>query len=780
MNNTKNSTLTCFCPPVYHGRRCENQTQRVSLTVQLRLLSDFRTIFAVVITLIDDQQGLIESYDQVNYLPMYDCLKKYNIYLLYATRPKNTSTNYTVRIDIYEKISFKYRGSWAFSIQFPFLPVHRTAVQLRIPSTKDILQGQETESCGNHGHYLQYVNTNATFCQCDKGWYGLHCDIQYECNCSPNSLCLGPNLCVCRLGKLGSHCYLKHSKCSCKNGGSCVWHDEWITQQNGFWCICPDGFSGFNCEVRDTQILISFGADVPIPSSLLFHFIRVRGKQNSHIHTTIFKKIPLDQNIIAIYRNDPFHILFIEIEPKIYYLSLLQENYHLADNITSVLTQSKKCLPISEIFNASIVARNLLRRIKLYHIPCQQRTKLDCFYDETHMCICNHDLQQANCFNFNHNMTYNCKGKSLCENEGRCFYDKIDCPTSSMCVCDECSYGSRCQFSTKGFAVSLDTILGYHIKPDVSFSQQRVSIKIAGAIATIMLVCGLVNSVFSIMTFQTKKIREVGCGCYLLVSSYTSAIVFILFALKFYFLIASQMNIITNRIFLSLNCILIDFLIKILVNIIDFLNACVGIERTVVTYQEKKLHKAKNKQIAKWAIILICVLTITTNLQDPIHRRLMDDEEENRTWCIVKYSSSVQAFNSTILLLHFICPFILNIATAFIIVFKVAYQRSGVQKQISYQQHLRQQFYRLKHILISPIILITLAIPRLVISFLSGCMKSPRSPWLFLCGHFISFLPPMSIFIVFVIPSKHYKKEFNAKFGYVRRYLLNRLRNRAT
>ncbi|CAF5037252.1 unnamed protein product, partial [Rotaria sp. Silwood1] len=398
-------------------------------------------------------------------------------------RPKNTSTNYTVRIDIYEKNSFEFRGTWAFSIQFLFLPVHRTAVQLHIPPTKAILQGQETEKCGNHGHYLQYVNTNGTFCKCDKG------------------------------------------------------------------CV-------------------------------------------------------------------------------------LQENYHSSANITSVITRSKRCLPIIELFNTTIVTRHLLRRIKLYHMPCQQRTKLDCFYDETHMCICNHDLQQANCFNFNHNMTYNCKGKSLCENEGRCFYDKPDCPTLFMCVCDECSYGSRCQFSTKGFAVSRDTILGYHIKPDGSFGQQRVSIKITVTIAMIMLVCGLANSVLSIMTFQTKKMREVGCGCYLLVSSYTSAIVFILFALKFYFLIASHMNIITNRIFLSLNCILIDFLIKILVNIIDWLTTCVGIERTVVTYQEKKLDKAKTKRIAKWIIIFIFVLTITTNLQDLINRHLMDDEEENRTWCI--------------------------------------------------------------------------------------------------------------------------------------------------
>ncbi len=53
-----------------------------------------------------------------------------------------------------------------------------------------------------------------------------------------------------------------------------------------------------------------------------------------------------------------------------------------------------------------------------------------------------------------------------------------------------------------------------------------------------------------------------------------------------------------------------------------------------------------------------------------------------------------------------------------------------VKKQ-SYRQHLREQFNKQKHLIFSPIILVLLAIPRLIISFLSGCMESVRDPWLF-------------------------------------------------
>jgi hypothetical protein len=40
-------------------------------------------------------------------------------------------------------------------------------------------------------------------------------------------------------------------------------------------------------------------------------------------------------------------------------------------------------------------------------------------------------------------------------------------------------------------------------------------------------------------------------------------------------------------------------------------------------------------------------------------------------------------------------------------------------------------------------------------------MKSSSDVWLFLFGYFISFIPPMLTFVVFIVPSKFYKKEFH-------------------
>jgi hypothetical protein len=172
--------------------------------------------------------------------------------------------------------------------------------------------------------------------------------------------------------------------------------------------------------------------------------------------------------------------------------------------------------------------------------------------------------------------------------------------------------------------------------------------------------------------------------------------------------------------------------------------------------------KKKSKQFAKWVILFVFILTISTYIHDPIHRGLIDDKEEQRTWCIATYSSSVLKFDWAINILHFSVPFLINLSSSLIIIISTARIRLKIQKKQTYSKLLREQIREHKHLLISPFILFVLALPRLIISFASGCMKSARNPWLYLIGYFVSFTPTMLTFFVFVLPSKTYKQEFTA------------------
>jgi hypothetical protein len=159
--------------------------------------------------------------------------------------------------------------------------------------------------------------------------------------------------------------------------------------------------------------------------------------------------------------------------------------------INTQIIPSHRCRSIDELFNSTFAKQHLLKRIKYYHLPCQQQSELVCFYDEVHFCLCTLD-RTANCFEFNHNMTYNCGGYNYCENDGYCFEDNPRCSTS-FCVYKQCYFGSKCQFSTKESILSLDTILGYHIHAGNEIRQQPIIVKVAIAFTMIVFFFGFIN-----------------------------------------------------------------------------------------------------------------------------------------------------------------------------------------------------------------------------------------------------------------------------------------------
>jgi hypothetical protein len=236
----------------------------------------------------------------------------------------------------------------------------------------------------------------------------------------------------------------------------------------------------------------------------------------------------------------------------------------------------------------------------------------------------------------------------------------------------------------------------------------------------------------------------------------------IIFLLKFLILLLSHMGLIKNRLFLDVQCHSIDFILRICLTMDQWLTACVAIERAYITIKGSNFNAKKTKLIAKWTIfVLLCVMAGTA-IHDSVYRDLFDEniDEEKRIWCYVKYSSTIQTFNKVMNIFHFLIPFIINIISALIIIVMNTRQRARVQVQENYRELLNGQIEQHRSLLIGPTVLIILGIPRLIISHTSGCMKSPSDAWLFLLGYFISLIPPILTFILFVLPSSTYKKAF--------------------
>ena len=776
--NNKNDSIetTCLCPATHYGDKCQYQNQRAVLTIQFRALSDsLRTIFAIIISLVDDsQQRIVHSYEQITYVSIRDCQRKFQIYLMYATRPKDQSNNYYLHIDFYEKVSMKYRGSVLLPIRFPFLPVHRLAFIVEIPKNDDNQRYCSNRNCGDHGQCIQYTNEPKTFCQCDPGWSGKECNIQHECTCSSDSICVGitsqnRSICVCPINRFGSRCFLRNTICrqltnnsSCNHHGFCLTNDDQMLYNPTFTCICSKGYSGDYCELADRKLTLRFEKNILTSNNVFVHFIQVREKAIP-LRSTYFQTILTGENAISIEWSLPFHLIFVELERK-YYLAYLNQIY----NNFEIISQSDRCPNITELFNETLIQFHFLRQIKYYHLFCQNSSlNLKCFHDATQLCLCQNFYNErvANCFVFDHQMKYDCLQQTECENDAACLHDIPDCPARSMCICPACYYGSRCQFSTSGFGLSLDAILGYHISPNISLNHQSSIVQFSFAMTIIFMIVGLVNGIVCMVTFKSKVILEVGCGLYLLILSILSLLIMIIFSWKYFILLFSQMTLISNRKFLLLHCYSIDVILRICLVMNEWLTVCIAIERTMMAVKGARFNKNKSRKAAKYVIVVFLLVIIGSSIHDSFHRSLIVEEtnhnsEVRRIWCIVRYNSFFRIYDYAIQSIHFFGVFTLNIVLAVILIWKKSKRAQTIYPEESFRMTFQRQLEKYQHILISPLVLVLLTIPRLIIVLMSKCMQSANDSWLFLIGYFISFLPSMLTFVIFVLPSKFYKAEF--------------------
>lgn len=787
-----NKTIACLCPPSFYGPVCQYQNERISLTLRFQTYSDLRRmLFLIVISLIDQSvERTIHSSQQITFASIRDCQRKFNVYLLYTTRSKQATKQYAIHIDIYEQISFIHRGSFLFPIEFPFLPITRMALELIIPPPPTPSNGCFRTRC-IHGRCIQYANqpNSETFCLCQTGWSGKYCNISHQCTCSPDSHCIGilsnnRSLCVCPLDRYGDRCLLENTICQsqanihCLNGGLCVPNNRYRTNEK-FFCICPHGFTGERCEISTTTLSVSFDRRIRLPAAILVHFVQVFSHAPPENGST-YKTIPISRRSVMINWPRPFHIAFIKFPNHEHYLLVVQRDAKQSVNINRTINPSDRCPFIGEIFNETMAQLHLLRRIKYYHLACERDSKTSsCFYDEDHFCLCDDfsGQRQANCLEYDYRKQFDCFGQSSCLNDAQCLQDSQLCPTTSVCICSGCFYGTLCQFDVKSYDLSLDPILGYYIQQHLAIRNQPHVVLITMLITVLMTVAGFLNTGLSFITFKNSSARETGCGYYLFSSSIVGTFLTVIFASKYWILIMTQINYVTNRSFLYFQCVTVDFLLRVFLSVDQWLQACVAIERGVTSMKGTSFDRRKSIRLAKVVIPMLLVVLAGTSIHEPIHRRLIDEdtEDQRRIWCVVRYSRQLQLFNLFIYVLHFLVPFTINLASATLIIFITARRRPNASNHQTSRQLLLKQFQQHRHLFVSPLLLVILTLPRVIIAFTVSCMKSADQSWLYLSAYFSSFLPPMLTFAIFVLPSVHYKEVFVHAVNHYRIYLRRRL-----
>jgi hypothetical protein len=581
-------------------------------------------------------------------------------------------------------------------------------------------------------------------------------------------MCIGSSnnksICVCPIDRYGRQCSFSLI-CpinACQNGGQCVPADTSIPGSN-YTCICSDRFFGPNCEYRKAKLDVSLD-DISIPPYLVAYFFTL-SKKSDPIETIVLRKLTLFQRIVTFHIAVPFQLTFIQVNDK-YYLAVLQQ---LAKaEISTSISPQQECTHVQQLLNSTVLKIIPYRRIIHFHWLCHTNYNLTCFIDETYLCLCTND-HHANCMTFNRQRNFICPSNNHCENGGQCLQDHPTCPSTQICLCRSCFFGDQCQFYAKGLGSTLDEILGYEFRRNKRLSEQPITVIIAATITIVIFLIGMISSILSIITFLREKSHEMGCGIYLLASSITSLLTMIVFLMKFCFLFYSHQDHIDKKKILDGNCYGIELILKVLLYTDNWLNACVALERIIYVIKGTSFNKTLSKKIAIGISVSVVPIMWCLFVPQMIYLHIFHDDAEERSWCVIKYSGWLATYSTTLIFVHYFVPLAINILSIICITTVATYRRILIQKHHSFCSHLRKQIKKNKHRLISSGIIICLTLPYLIISIVLDCKKSSNLFWFYLVGYFLSFCPAAFIFLIFVLPSSHYRKEFNEFLRYIRR-----------
>ena len=783
----------CFCPPSYYGTFCQYQSEHLTilLNIQTRYLMNFSTVFRLMVSLLNENQ-VIQSYDETVFT--YDQYNAGSVYLidLILERMTNlslyqrTKSKY-VRVDSYiiKNTSVQYISSWLFDISFPFLPVNRLATVLLLVN-ESFTAMYCRKRCGLHGKCMHYINwKEKEYCWCDQGWFGEHCqsrsssDLCQSTSCSPHSYCIIINeekkqtKCLCPLGKSGDQCYITHDPCSsnpCRGNGICLPLNE---RDLEYQCKCKGTAFGRLCSESPMQLNIyieSTRTDFSFIPVMIFIFGdsygNVFNQQNRVLHTDV--KLPTTLQMYVTYRQFGFVRMFYNLSTSSYYLISLHRGRATRSVNTSVKSENL-CENVSDLFNETVLNEySYLKRLKLYHLPCQQNHKLRCFFDEYRMCICTR-MHHSDCHLFSHQYGI-C---DYCENNGLCLTQK---PNEDQwkfrCLCSDCSFGSFCQFVTGNYFFTLDMLIGIDMKTgNSSFNEQPTLVHLTLAFLLFLLFINVIFNTPSIFVFSKKKFRQVGCDLYLFYLTVVSGIGLILLFLRFFYMLIIQMYLIENILFLRIGCKSLEYLIRLIPSVFDWLTVCISIERVYTVIKDVQFTKIvalKTSKIARWIIFGVFLINILTTLHRPFYLKLVDeitvnDEPRGHPWCVLDFgSTSWDIYEKVINICHLILPFILNLlAVLSFIVSRVNFElTSTIRKNKSSRfTIIIEQIFKYKSLIISPIVILTLQIPRFVFTFTLACIKYPWQRYAHLISYFISFLPLTAILFIYIIPSPKYKQQ---------------------
>ena len=237
------------------------------------------------------------------------------------------------------------------------------------------------------------------------------------------------------------------------------------------------------------------------------------------------------------------------------------------------------------------------------------------------------------------------------------------------------------------------------------------------------------------------------------------------------------MFIVEDLLLVRVGCISLEYLLKLVPSLFDWLTICIAVERTYTVIKDvhfTKIVAMKTLKISRWIVLVVYITNIVTTLHRPFHLILVDEpgfdgEPQGHPWCVLDFGSSLwNVYDKAINVCHLIIPFILNMLSIIVFILqRTNFELTSTTRKTKASRYtiIKEQLLKYKSVLIGTMSVIILEIPRLVLTFTLACIDKNWHRYMYLLGYLISFLPLVGLVFIYIIPSPKYNQQFKTIVG---------------
>lgn len=215
------------------------------------------------------------------------------------------------------------------------------------------------------------------------------------------------------------------------------------------------------------------------------------------------------------------------------------------------------------------------------------------------------------------------------------------------------------------------------------------------------------------------------------------------------------------------SCKSLSYLLSVFTRLTYWLTSFVTIERLcMVTFPTSTV--LKNPRLALEASAFAVVMVSGMHLHEVQHYTIIDDlsyTSANINLGVANYVQPVvSAFNRVNVLLHYAILFLAQMFSITIMILQTAFSRARTNsnRHETVADLFRKQLRTQKELYVTPMIIVLSSLPQIILSFSYACteLKHSWQRYTLLTAYFLSYLPQILGFLLYVLPSTSFSEEF--------------------